>query len=284
MTIPPPVTPRFPALAAFAGLLARGLTVLRKQPAGAVAMEKIALGTIQGLLAALVIFPLAILIPACRASVPIGQVAQVSAGQAQVAGMGTGSSVQVRPFHHWPIATVVLGIAWPTAMQPPAAQETPLNEAVCAPAGSRGARGAHEPRSSNLAAGWVRPAEATLPTPTQVEARHARPARVVAPWPGEALLASRRQVVPSQVSVITDRLALSTAYPIAVHAAGALHDSATSTLLVAPPGPLTRRVDQVLPFQNDATALAADMAPLAWSRMAPTAAQDVAVAQDTLLR
>ena len=26
--------------------------------------------------------------------------------------MGTGSNAQVRPFHHWLIATVVLGIAW----------------------------------------------------------------------------------------------------------------------------------------------------------------------------
>jgi ABC-2 type transport system permease protein len=144
MTTPAPAVPRSPALAAFAALLARDLTVLRKQPAEfitrtivqpvifvfvlgyitpqigqpaagsaaqaattllagmlaivilfqglfavalplvqdfgytreiddrllaplpawAVAIEKITLGTIQGLLAALVIFPLAILIPA----------------------------------------------------------------------------------------------------------------------------------------------------------------------------------------------------------------------------
>jgi ABC-2 type transport system permease protein len=143
MTIPAPAAPRSPALAAFAALLARDLTVLRKQPADfltrtivqpvlfvfvlgyitpriegtagsatqaattllagmlaivilfqgltavalplvqdlgytreiddrllaplpaqAVALEKITLGTIQGLLAALVIFPLAMVIPA----------------------------------------------------------------------------------------------------------------------------------------------------------------------------------------------------------------------------
>lgn len=194
--------------------------------------------------------------------------------------MGTGSNAQVRPFHHWLIATVALGIAWPTAMQPSAAQETPLNEEVCAPAGSRGVRCPHEPLSSTFAAGCVRPAEATLPTPRQAaEARHARPTRV-APGPDEGPSASTCQVLPSHVSVIADRLALSTAYPIAVHAAGAMHESATSTVLVAPTGAATGRADQVLPSQDTAKEVAA----LAVASVAPTAVQDAGAVQDTLLR